>query len=178
VVEATQHDQTEPVRIDYLTFAQGALFVQQTGLATGSSGAALLAIDGDPYRLSLTTDRNGPVELVYKLPANMTFDRFAIPAEVEQPGNVTFVKSVTVSGSLEGPDTGYQVLAAFELTTHGPDQEVTEVAPDVVTPVRWVKVRYPRRRCHDRSKQLGYRAISKIPGLPCTRPICSVNAPY
>ena len=129
-------------RVDLLTFAQGALFVQQTGLATGSSSAALLAIDGDPYRLGLTVDRNGPVEFVYKLPTNTTFDRFAIPAVVEQPGNVTFVKSVTVSGSLDGPDTGYQVLAAFELETHGPDQRVTELSPTVLTPVRWIKIHF------------------------------------
>ena len=142
VAEAVQQDQTEATRIDYLTFAQGALFVQQTGLATGSSDVALLSIDGDPYRLTLTTDRRLPVEFVYKLPASTTFDRFAIPAVIEQPGNVTFVKSVTVSGSLEGPDDGYQVLAAFELETHGPDQDVTELSPGVVTPVRWVKVRF------------------------------------
>ena len=61
---------------------------------------------------------------------------------VEQPGNVTFVKSVTVSGSLDGPDTGYQVLAAFELETHGPDQRVTELSPTVLTPVRWIKVHF------------------------------------
>ena len=70
------------------------------------------------------------------------FDRFAIPGVEEWPGNTTFIKSVVVSGSLEGPDTGYQELAAFELETHGPDQEFTEQVPTVLTPVRWVKVRF------------------------------------
>ena len=129
-------------RTDLLTFAQGVLFVEHTGLASGSAGAALLAIDGDPYRMGLTVDRNGPVEFIYKMLANTTFDRFAIPAVVERPGNVTFVKSVTVSGSLEGPDSGYQVLASFELETHGPDQQFTELVPDALTPVRWVKVHF------------------------------------
>lgn len=127
---------------DLLTFARGVLFVSQTGLATGSSGAALLAIDGDPYRLGLTTDAAGPVEFVYKLPAATTFERFGVPAVVEQPGNVTFVKSVTVSGSMDGSASSFQELAAFELETHGPDESVTELDAQMSVPVRWVKVRF------------------------------------
>lgn len=139
---AQEEEQLPTDRTDLLTFAQGALFVRQTGLAGGSAGTALRAIDGDPGHIGLTIDRNGPVEFIYKMPANTTFDRFAIPKVVEQPGNVTFVKSVVVSGSLVSPDSGYQVLASFELETHGPDEEFTEVVPDVVIPVRWVKVNF------------------------------------
>ncbi len=127
---------------DLLTFARGVLFVAQTGLASGSASAALLAIDGDPYRMNLTTDAAGPVEFVYKLPAATTFEKFGVPAVVEQPGNVTFVKSVTVSGSMQGPDSGFQELAAFELETHGPDEDVTELDAQVSVPVRWVKLRF------------------------------------
>ena len=132
----------EPNRLDLFTFSNGVLFVSQTGLATGSTDTALRVIDGDAYRMGLTVDRAGPVEFIYKLPAATTFDRFAIPNVEEAPGNVTFVRSVTVSGSLEGPDEGYQMLAAFELETHGPDEEVTERVPDLVTPVRWVKLNF------------------------------------
>ncbi|MFC1660676.1 OmpA family protein [Gemmatimonadota bacterium] len=131
-------DQVE--RVDLLTFAQGALFVEQTGLATGSATRALGMIDGDERKLVLTTDGKEPIELIYKMPANTTFDRFAIPNVLETPGNATFFKSVVISGSVEGPDTGYQILATAELETHGPDQQVTELVPQVVTPVRWVKV--------------------------------------
>ena len=92
--------------------------------------------------MGLSSDRQLPVEFVYKLPADTTFDRFAIPGVVEQPGNVTFVKSVTVSGSSESADSGYEVLASFELETHGPDQQFTEIVPVVVTPVRWIKVTF------------------------------------
>ena len=53
---------TEIERTDLMTFAQGVLFVEQTGLAAGSSGTALQIIDGNPYRLGLTTDRRLPVE--------------------------------------------------------------------------------------------------------------------
>lgn len=129
-------------RPDLLTFANGTVFVRQTGLASGSAGTALRAIDGDPYRIGLTSDDAGPVEFIYKLPADTTFDRFAIPGVEEWPGNVTFIKTVVVSGSLEGPDSGYQELAAFELETHGPDQQFTEQLPTVQTPVRWVRVEF------------------------------------
>ena len=132
----------EAERPDLLTFGRGTVFVSQTGLGTGSASGALLAINGDPYRMSLAADRQLPVEFVFKLPAATVFDRFAIPKVVEQPGNVTFVKSVIVSGSLEGPDGGYQQLAAFELETHGPGEEVTEVIPEVQTPVRWLKMHF------------------------------------
>jgi outer membrane protein OmpA-like peptidoglycan-associated protein len=129
-------------RTDLLTFARGAVFVSQTGLAGGSAGSALLSIDGDPYRLGLTTDAAGPVEFVYKMPAATTFDRFAIPDVLEWPGNVTFIKNVVVSGSPDGPDSGYQVLASFELESHEESGQVTDVVPDVMTPVRWVKVMF------------------------------------
>ncbi len=145
--QADAQEPTQPLpdgieRTDLLTFAQGVLFVGQTGLAAGSAGSALQAIDGNSYRMGLSSDRQLPVEFVYKLPADTTFDRFAIPGVVEQPGNVTFVKSVTVSGSSESADSAYEVLASFELETHGPDQQFTEIVPVVVTPVRWIKVTF------------------------------------
>ncbi|MGB5660295.1 MAG: OmpA family protein [Thermoanaerobaculia bacterium] len=127
-------------RPDLLTFGRGTVFVSQSGLASGSASGALLAVNGDPYRMSLAVDRQLPVEFVFKLPAATTFDRFAVPNVIEQPGNVTFIKSVVVSGSLEGPDSGYQQLARFELEAHAPDEEVTEVIPEVQTPVRWIKM--------------------------------------
>ena len=140
--DASEEPAVEAERPDLLTFARGTVFVSQTGLGSGSASDALLAINGDPYRMSLGVDRQLPVEFVFKLPAATTFDRFAIPNVIEQPGNVTFVRSVVVSGSLAGPDSGYLQLAAFELETHGPDEEVTEVIPEVQTPVRWLKMRF------------------------------------
>ncbi|MCP4204011.1 MAG: OmpA family protein [bacterium] len=129
-------------RPDLLTFGRGTVFVSQKGLAGGSASGALLAINGDPYRMALAGDRQLPVEFVFKLPAKTTFDRFAVPNVVEQPGNTTFVKNVVVSGSLEGPDSGYQELAAFELETHGPDEQLTEILPEILTPVRWIKIHF------------------------------------
>ena len=139
---ALAQETTPADRTDLLTFAQGALFVSQTGLERGHGGLALRMIDGDWTELGVTTDQGGPVEFVYKLPANTTFDRFAIPGVSERPGNATFVKYVTVSGSAVSPDSGYQVLAAFELETHGPDEQLTVLVPEVQIPVRWVKIRF------------------------------------
>ncbi len=34
------------------------------------------------------------------------------------------------------------MLPTFELETHGPDEEVTELIPEVRTPVRWVKIHF------------------------------------
>ncbi len=127
-------------RTDWLTFAQGALFVRQSGMAVGSSGRVLGMIDGNPRKLTLSTDAGDPIELVYSLPADTTFDRFAIPNVLETPGNATFFRTVVISGSLEGSDTGYRVLASAELVTHGPDQQMTVLVPDLTAPVRWVKI--------------------------------------
>lgn len=127
-------------RVDLLTFAQGAIFVSQSGLASGGSHSAIQATDGDPTNIGYTRDDAGPVEFTFKLPANAVFDRFAIPEVLEQPGNATFFKNVTVSGSTEGPDTGYVQLAAFELETHEEEGQVTELVPENQRPVRWVKI--------------------------------------
>ena len=137
--DATSEGEERP---DLLTFGRGTVFVSQKGLAAGSASGALLAINGDPYRMSLAPDYKLPVEFVFKLVAPTTFDRFAVPNVIEQPGNVTFVRSVVVSGSAVGPDSGYQELAAFELETHGPDEQVTEMIPAVQVPVRWIKVHF------------------------------------
>ena len=142
---AQQADRDAPLppgveRTDWLTLGQGAIFVSQTGLAVGSSQRVLDLIDGNRRKVTLTTDAGDPISLVYALPADTTFDRFAIPNVVETPGNATFFRTIVISGSRQGPDLGYEVLATAELETHGPDQEVTELVPDLVAPMRWVKV--------------------------------------
>jgi len=129
----------ETERPDLLTFARGTVFERQTGLATGSAALVLRMVDGDPRQLALSSDARGPVELVYKLPANTTFDRLAIPNVHDAPGNVTFFRDVVVSGSLE-PESGFEVLAQATLQEHGPDQEVTELELLASTPVRYVKI--------------------------------------
>lgn len=128
-------------RTDYLTFANGALFISQTGLATGSAATALEVIDGNPDTRTFSTDAKPPVEFVYELPIETTFDRFAIPTVEESPGNATFFRDIEIAGSTEGPDTGYEVLVTAALETHGPDETVTEFVPELQVPVRWIRLR-------------------------------------
>ena len=135
----TSEPQPEVRRTDWLTFAQGALFVEQTGLATGSAGGVLRMIDGDDLELTVSNDGREPVSVLFKLPALTTFDRLAVPNVVETPGNVTFYRDVTVAGSATGSDAGFETLASFVLETHGPDESVTEITPPPI-PVRWVRV--------------------------------------
>jgi hypothetical protein len=131
----------EVERTDYLTFANGALFISQTGLATGSASTALEVIDGNPDTRTVSTDAKPPVEFVYELPIETTFDRFAIPTVEEAPGNATFFRDIEIAGSNEGPDAGYEVLVTAALETHGPDETVTEFEPEVQVPVRWIRLR-------------------------------------
>ncbi len=128
-------------RTDYLTFANGALFISQTGLASGSASTALQVVDGNPDTRTVSIDRDPPVEFVYELPIETTFDRFAIPTIEERAGNATFFRDVEIAGSTEGPDTGYEVLVTAALETHGPDETVTELVPDLQIPVRWIRLR-------------------------------------
>ena len=73
-----------PERIDYLTFAQGAV-----PLSIGGSGAKLGAgfehavrvTDGDPTAFTVVNAAAAETdtEFLYQLPAPTTFDRFAVP---------------------------------------------------------------------------------------------------
>jgi outer membrane protein OmpA-like peptidoglycan-associated protein len=138
-----------PARTDYLTFAQGAV-----PLSIGGDGAtmganfehAVKVIDGDVKNFVVVTKGKGTdqtaTEFVYELPALTTFDRFAVPEVLETPSpSQTFTRVVEVHGSATGADTGYELLAAATLATHGEKGEVTELALAKAMPVKWVKLR-------------------------------------
>jgi hypothetical protein len=133
-------------RIDYLTFAQGAV-----PLTIGGDGAKLAAtfehavkiIDGSPLGFSIVSRGKADTvtTFVYALPALTTFDRFAVPNVLETPSpSATFTRTVEVHGSATGADTGYVLLAATTLTTHHKKGEVTELTLAQKTPVRWIKL--------------------------------------
>lgn len=126
--------------IDLLTFAEGALYVSHTGMDSGNSAAAIQLVDGDSRRVTLATGVEPVVEIVYKLPAATTFDSFGVPDVVRTEGNTSFFGSLTVSGSVEGPDTGFATLAESTLT-FGSSGEVDSFAPDTMIPVRWLRIR-------------------------------------
>jgi hypothetical protein len=145
---AQQKPADVPERIDYLTFAQGAVPVSVGGAAVqlGTSfEEALRAIDGNPLGFSLT-DKPGALEadaeFVYALPALTTFDRFAVPEIRETPSpNQTFTRTVEVHGSATGADAGFTLLGRGTLATHKQRGEVTDLAVVSKAPVSWVKLR-------------------------------------
>ncbi len=149
VSAAQQQPATDaPERIDYLTFAQGAVpvAVKGAGARLGASfEEAIRATDGNPVGFGLT-DKPGAAdtdtELVYKLPALTTFDRFAVPNVLETPSPTqTFTRLVEVHGSAVGPDSGFVLLGSGTLATHKTRGQVTELTVRAKTPVRWVKLR-------------------------------------
>ena len=135
-------------RIDYLTLAHGAIPVRVGGadaLLGASFDKALRAVDGDPAGFVLTLKPGAAdteTEFVYELPALTTFDRFAVPNVLETPSpSATFSREVEIQGSAMGPTQDFVVLASATLVMHRARGQVTEITPQVQTPVRWVKVR-------------------------------------
>lgn len=147
VVGVAQAADAPVERVDYLTFAQGAVPV-----SIGGDGAklganferAVKAIDGNPTPFDVVWKGKPDTvtEFVYELPAATTFDRFAVPHVLETPSPTdTFTKVVEVFGSTTGAESGFVLLASATLTTHKKKGEVTELKLAKTTPVRWVKLR-------------------------------------
>lgn len=134
---------------DLLSFAHGALPVLiDTGDANLRVGMehAIAIIDGNPGGFVATlkpATTNDSIEIVYELPAPTRFNRFAVPNVLETPSpSQTFIKTIEVWGSVEGPDGEYAMLAHSELSVHEARGQVTELsmAPDHPE-VRWVSLR-------------------------------------
>ncbi|MCC7008004.1 MAG: OmpA family protein [Acidobacteria bacterium] len=136
-----------PDRIDYLTFAQGAVPVSIGG--TGSKAGAgfehaVRATDGDPTPFTVVNgaSADAETEFVYELPALTTFDRLAVPNVVETPSpSATFTRTVEVHGSTTSASEGFALLASATLRTHAARGQVTELTMAATRPVRWVKLR-------------------------------------
>jgi hypothetical protein len=111
-------------RIDYLTFAQGAVPLKiEGGSAKGDATYehAVRIIDGSPIKFTVI-NKGKPdtaTEFVYELPAATTFDRFAVPNILETPSpSATFTRTVEVYGSSKSAADGYEMLASATLVTH------------------------------------------------------------
>jgi outer membrane protein OmpA-like peptidoglycan-associated protein len=134
-------------RIDYLTFAQGAvpLSISGAGSALGANFEhAVKIIDGSPQGFTIVNKgtRDTATEFVYELPAATVFERFAVPQVLETPSpSATFTRRVEVFGSSKGPGDGYELLADATLATHKDKGDVTVLAIAKKTAVRWVKVK-------------------------------------
>ncbi len=136
-----------PERIDYLTFAQGAVPVRIGG-AGAAMGAtfehAVRMMDGDAtvFPFVQRAEPETDTEFVYRLPALTTFNRFAVPNVLETPSpNQTFARSIEIHGSATGSDADYTLLASATLKAHSRPGQVTEIPVAASTPVRWVKLR-------------------------------------
>ena len=135
-------------RVNYLTFAQGAIPISVGGAATAlgaSFEGALRATDGDPVGFVLTL-KAGPAdmdtEFVYELPALTTFDWFAVPTVPETPSPTqTFTRQVDVYGSASGSDSGFVLLGSGTLVPAKVRGQVAELSLRLKVPVRWVKLR-------------------------------------
>ena len=143
-----RQDEAPPERVDYLTFAQGAVPISIGGPGTEADAPPhhhhqIQMIDGDstPRGFISTSDLEIVTEFVYQLPALTTFDRLAVPNILEVPSAfTTFTRYVEVHGSSVGPDQGYGLLASGTLETHRTRGLVAEL-PIVATPaVRWIKL--------------------------------------
>jgi outer membrane protein OmpA-like peptidoglycan-associated protein len=136
-----------PERIDYLTFAQGAvpLTIGGAGAKLGANFTAAVRItDGDPNGFTIVNNAPADVEteFVYELPAMTTFDRFAVPNVLETPSPAaTFTRHVEVHGSATGPSGAFTLLASGTLTTHKARGQIAELTVASRTPVRWIKIR-------------------------------------
>lgn len=134
-------------RIDYLTFAQGAVPISISGDGSHMGARfehAVRIIDGNPQGFTII-DMGKPdtdTILVYELPAATTFDRLAVPQVLETPSpKATFTRDVEVYGSATGPDKGFELLASGTLVAHKKKGEVTELTVKKTMPVRWVKLK-------------------------------------
>jgi OOP family OmpA-OmpF porin len=146
---ATAAAPAAPERIDYLTFAQGAVPVRIEG-AGAKFGAnwerAVRTIDGNPQGFTLTARpfEQGAVDtvFVYELPALTTFDRFAVPNVLETPAPTqTFTKEIEILGSAQSATEGFTRLASATLQTHKVRGQVTEIPVTAKRAVRWVQLR-------------------------------------
>lgn len=127
-----------PSGADLLTFAEGALLVEHSGTDSKGPFAALQLIDGDASRATISTGGPAHIEVVLKLPAETTFSWFGVPG-LAPSENSAFFSSITISGSSEGPDSGFVDLARGDLT-YGSSDLTQAVLPSETVAVRWVRI--------------------------------------
>jgi len=134
----------EESRIDFLTFAAGALPVS----VSDSAGLedVIRATDGNPEQRSIGTAADVlPVEYVIELPSLTTFESFGVArmTEVPSPGT-TPVGTIEVEVSTEGPDAGFAEVLTTDLELAGTADEegaIEEFELDEAVDARFVKLR-------------------------------------
>ena len=106
VAAVAQGGDEPPQRVDFLTFAQGAIPLSVGGAGPDHGAGfehAVAVIDGNPGGFSMLNRSTAEtdVEFLYSLPAETTFDRLAIPNVLETPSpSQTFFEKTKISGTM------------------------------------------------------------------------------
>ncbi len=124
--------------VDLLTFANGALFASETGLAGDGSVAALSMIDGNMEMRAFPEVDGSVVEFVFELPAETIFGSFAVPEATDGSGALPTFDEIEIAGSSLGPDSGFEDLASG--TLRDPVEGMTSLDPVARPAVRWIRV--------------------------------------
>lgn len=122
---------------DLLTFANGAILLNQSGLPLDGSSRALAIFDGSDERQHVSDLSNGSAVIVIELPALTTFDGFRVPNVVDPPGRATLFRDVLIEGSDVSSDGPWTELASGSLEEQDTPFELTVSAS---APVRWLRV--------------------------------------
>jgi OOP family OmpA-OmpF porin len=104
----------------------------------------IASIDGDPrgFVFASKAPADATVEFVYRLPAQTTFERLAVPNVLETPSPAqTFTRKVDVLGSSVGPDGPFELLGSATLTTHAAKGQFTELNMTEPRAVDWIMLR-------------------------------------
>jgi hypothetical protein len=136
------HAKEAPPQTDLIDYGSGAFPIRVDGRLQAEVARAIL--DGLGGYVALPgIGAEGPAEpvrLLIELPAPTTFRAFAVPP-MSRFGccNGTHVATVTVEGSAEGPDGGFQQLATFQVApdVYNADQEFAATRGPSV---RWLRI--------------------------------------
>jgi hypothetical protein len=136
---ASQDLPSEIEPIDWLTVANGLTLVSFEG-SSASASEAVRAIDGEPAQIGYGSAADDPVVYVFELPAETTFDRFAVPDTRNSPGNTTFFGAIEIAGSATSATDGFEVLVSEELVELPEGEEHLELVPASQEPVRYIRL--------------------------------------
>lgn len=133
--------------VDYLSFAQGAIPVlieEEAQTLKIGMDQALQAIDGNAGGFGLTPKpgtEDTKISLIYELPARTIFSEFFVPNVFETPSpSQTFVRTVEIAGSDQGPTGPFELLGRTALKPHSEKGQKSVFAATAKKPVRWVRL--------------------------------------
>jgi outer membrane protein OmpA-like peptidoglycan-associated protein len=138
---------TRGTGLDYLSFAQGMIFVSASSSDPNlkiSAAQALASVDGNYGSFSLTPQpvtAEASISFTYLLPALTTFTNFRVPNIFETPSpSQTFIQQVSIFGSSQSATDGFELIASVTLQAHTEKHQFTEFLANSIAKVRWIKL--------------------------------------